>query len=560
VAACTCARAAQSYDDSELATLVRTLKVPARFAGCRAAFSVEKRSFTFQHCQSPQAETFWVIRDGERYVGVVPFEGFHGGTIYLLTHDPARAPKTLPMPTERWHIDTAIGHALRTDQSLPTKGWNGGEASTWTVGDGGRTLTLSRTYKGEVNKKEWEDKKQGFVDTANTFVLHVDPHLGYVVDATWNNHERPARQRSEYCSLHPPGLSNPWPGAEPGSHGVVCPTKAPGCVGYALNFLDAASLDPRLATCRDGGFVAFLNRITGWSPAMSLEGGSSTCGRCGVHQDMDLAVFWPEDLKPDADGLYRFTMRMRQCWLPPEVTEYVFRKMDVFKESEPRYVMLPLGRPVGFENQPYFNTEPVHGMLFPGRPVISTAEAHSGRKSLEVRGHAWPNRPQVVLRPGAHHRLTAWMKVVPATAEQKAALRARWESSVARDRKKHDQLAANLRKEGKEAEVPQRVESAYQEPGPAEGYVAAHYHEWTPHPYGKQWVEEHYSERVKEGTGWQRLQMEFTAPKWGPFIDVSFFCTNGGTAYLDDFEFARIDTAQAGRREESPSAKDGRRP
>jgi hypothetical protein len=40
----------------------------------------------------PAYRNLHVVKDGERHVAVMPFAGFHGGTLYLLTWDPALAP------------------------------------------------------------------------------------------------------------------------------------------------------------------------------------------------------------------------------------------------------------------------------------------------------------------------------------------------------------------------------------------------------------------------------------------------------------------------------------
>jgi hypothetical protein len=35
--------------------------------------------------------------------------------------------------------------------------------------------------------------------------------------------------------------------------------------------------------------------------------------------------------------------------------------------------------------------------------------------------------------------------------------------------------------------------------------------------------------------------LEFTTPKWGPFIDPRFICSNGGTALVDDFCLVEVE-------------------
>jgi hypothetical protein len=39
---------------------------------------------------------------------------------------------------------------------------------------------------------------------------------------------------------------------------------------------------------------------------------------------------------------------------------------------------------------------------------------------------------------------------------------------------------------------------------------------------------------------WQKVSLEFTAPKWGAFINI-VFVANACTAYMDDFSLTPID-------------------
>jgi len=528
----------------EVADLIKELKVPARYAGHRAQFSVEQREFTFEQMAGPEKQDFWVIKDGSRYVGLVPFNGFHGGTIYLLTHDPAQAPTELKMPMERWHIDTAIGNSLRTDAMLPTKDWGKGDVSEWKAGDGGATLTLVRKFKGVASPDKWEDSKRKNIniDTTNTFVLRVDPVLGYVVDATWDTANSPAPSKHQYCSLMPAGLSDPWPGKEPGTRVVTCPISSPGYIGHYENHAAIGMSGKPFGGlgCRTGGFAAYLNEKTGWSPALSLLTGTATYGICNVHADLDYLVPWPADLPADAEGMKRLKVQMRWGWLPPEITKHVWDKMELlFKDG--RTLIIAVGTTEDFENEPSSLLSGKRGMAFSGGganiPVVE-GDAHSGKKALQVRGLVWPNLPQLVLKPNTKYRMSAWIKVLPATEEQKAAMKAAWPKQVEAMRKTHEKKMARLKKEGKDAEVMEFKEPAYTETGPAEGYITGNFYEWTPH--SNQWVLEQATNKVKEGEGWKEAVLEFTTPKWGPFIDPRFVCSNGGTALVDDFLIAEV--------------------
>jgi hypothetical protein len=106
-------------------------------------------------------------------------------------------------------------------------------------------------------------------------------------------------------------------------------------------------------------------------------------------------------------------------------------------------------------------------------------------------------------------------------------------------RKAHEKMMERLKKEGKEAEIAPFLEPVFEEPGPAEGYLTGHYYEWSPH--SNQWVLRQETNRVKEGEGWKEAVLEFTTPKWGPFIDPRFICSNGGTALVDDFCLVEVE-------------------
>jgi hypothetical protein len=47
-------------------------------------------------------------------------------------------------------------------------------------------------------------------------------------------------------------------------------------------------------------------------------------------------------------------------------------------------------------------------------------------------------------------------------------------------------------------------------------------------------------QRTTDATGakeWERVELEFTTPKWDPFINI-VFRTEGCRAYMDDFRLA----------------------
>ncbi len=302
-----CAWACGLQATDEFAALLGKLAPPARFADHTPSFSVERRTFTFQARDGEWNWEFFVVKDGERYVGVMPLRGFHGGTFYLLTHDPARAPTELPMPAERWHIDTAIGYACRTDHFIPdvngSKVWNEQDTSTWTPSSDQTRLTLTRRFTGKHAFNKWEHrthKREIQVDHTGTFVLSCHPQLGYVFDCTWETGLEPGAPVGQYTSLMPPGMSNPWPDAGVCQRCAFTPAGSAGYEGWAMNgtCIDKAGGE---AVMRDGGFGVFLDRKSGWSNVMTLDGGDAELSICNVHADLDYCVKWPSDIEPDEE-------------------------------------------------------------------------------------------------------------------------------------------------------------------------------------------------------------------------------------------------------------------
>jgi len=471
----------------EVDELVAKLKPPARFADHKPDFSVAKQRFAFEHLKGPVEWDFWVIKDRDRHVAVIPLTGFHGGTIYLLDFNPETAPTELRMPTERWHIDTAIGSEMRTDAWIPDAAGETDATYEFTKSDG--TLTLTRRFRGttRINKWEHHPKYDEAIDTTGAFVFRCDPVFGYVVEGTWDTRVKPAPKTFEYVSLATAGRYSLWPGTETCFRTVSTPRDKPGYEGYYLNLASIGRA--KGFTCRNGGFAAFLNDETGWSPTMTLEGSTARFVVCNAHADLDFVMPWAEGSEDAAAGMKRRLHKHRMLALPPELTRHVWDKMDVAFQDQ-QAVQIRIGRPEGFEDQPLPLTTRVRGLTFVGGggPDITDRQAHSGKRSMVVKGKVWPNIPQLVLKPNATYRLEAWIKVADASSDD------------------------------------------------AKAYILGDLYEWSPH--SGEMV-------VKQKTGaatpgdWQKVSLEFTAPKWGPFINMVFIA-EGCTAYVDDFVFAEV--------------------
>ena len=81
--------------------------------------------------------------------------------------------------------------------------------------------------------------------------------------------------------------------------------------------------------------------------------------------------------------------------------------------------------------------------------------------------------------------------------------------------------------------------------GPLEAYITGHLYESSPHQ--NVWiVEQKMNSAGPGGDEWQKVSLEFTASKWGPFINIVFIA-NACTAYMDDFSLEPIGDEQVRR-------------
>jgi len=506
--------AADEVDD-----LVARLKPPARYRDHKPAFSVHKETFTFEHLNGPHEEPFWLVMDGDRYVAAMPLEGFHSGTIYVQDFRPDHAPKALDFPTERWHIDTAVGTELRTNNFIPEAEGATDATYDFTVADG--TLTLVRRYKGTTKFNRWahRTKEPVRVDAVNTIVFRCDPVLGYVVEATFDTWTDPPPKNYEYTSAATSGRYLLWPGQVTCHRHAITPPGG-GYKGYACNHGSTKPYGGRVG-CRDGGFVAFLNDETGWSPTTTIEGADARLIVCGAHTDHDFVVRWPEQPETRADGLKHNVMKHRILALPPELTRHVWDHTEVLGAGE-RKLMVRFGRLEDFEDQPL----PVDGRErgMPWGADLTEQEAHSGTKAVVVSGVSGHGDPQIALQPDTHYRLEAWMKVVAWTDAEKQEAVAKARAEIEKQRQK-----------GRDVPDFQGLE-------PPQAYLVGRYYEWTPH--SGQWIGEPLQTNVLEPGGpWQKVNVDFTTPKWGPFIDLKIVARNC-TAYVDDFQFVVVKEAE----------------
>jgi hypothetical protein len=495
------------------------LKPPARFEHYRPQWRVEKRSFTFQHFSKTETKAFTVIRDGDKAVGVM-----RSGDIMLLALHPTAASTNIHMPTERLHLDNLLGPSLPTWAFIKDVKSHGSIYET--TGD-----------KGQL-REGWEvsDKHLVFIrklalddySIEARFVFTVDPVFGYRIDAVRELQFHKPVPKDKYklgAGTFTPGCYVPWKDATIYNRTVYTPS-AGRMKGWANNLLCMDRCDAgNDFDWRDGGFIAYLTAPESWSACFTRQDGAGptkTLSICNAHNDFHIGLTVPE-LTEAKDGLYPYRYVHRLMGLPPELSAHVWNNMSLI-QSNATGLIIRIGETEDFEKQPVPLTEPARGLVWTsGEPKIVKGGAHSGEHSIQIKGRSWPNLPQISLRPNQRYRLEGWFKVTPFTAEEMTAAK---------------QADAKRREELKSKNKPLPPEIDWDNAQPA-AFIQGDYYEWSPHTGPM--VEKQSTTRATGKNGsWEHVVLDFTAPAWGPFINITFvadYCT----ALLDDFALRPIE-------------------
>jgi hypothetical protein len=530
--------------DDEIDALAARLDPPARFAGHRPAWRVETRTFAFRHLDKAapagdgriETKDHQVVFDGERVVALL-----RSGDILLIARTPDSAPTRLALPTERLHLDNLPGPSLPTHphvQSVKTHG------------------SIYAADGSELPPDRWEsdgtwlayvrERRSPELTVVCRYIFTVDPVYGYRIDA-----ERSLDSAAPFTTTRPakpPGAPTTEPGIQLGA-GTFCPgcyvpwdyaaiyhrtaytPSAGGIRGWANNLVTmdrCDDLDRRAFDWRDGGFIAYLPGPDGWSVCFTRrDGGGSTrkLSVCNAHNDFHITI-WSPPVTTGADGRHRLTYVHRLLSLPPELSRQVWTEVDLI-QREAKSIVIRLGRVEDFEAQPVPLTEPARGLVWTsGGPPLVAGAGRGGGTALLISGRQWPNLPQVSLIPGRRYRLQAWFKLLPWDAARVAAERER--DAVAR---------AKLAKEGKPLPAPVEWERLL-----PRAYVRGDFYEWS--PYADPMVVEQTTAPVATADGaWHESVLVFTAPQWGPNINLSFHAEDGD-ALLDDFALTPIAPAR----------------
>jgi hypothetical protein len=508
--ACAMPAAGDEIDD-----LVKKLNPPARFGGHRPQFHFREQTFTFQEPRGPIKRTWRLIMDGNRYVALL-----REGDIQLLARSPAAAPTVLRMPTGRYHLDNLLGPSLPTHAFIQKKvnytlqgRSNVNETDHFRFG--GKTMTLVRRYKGGGN------------EVLSQFALSVHPIFGYMIEGRTKVTFRkpPTTNRETTSGAFCPGCYVPWPNQWIFDRTVFCPGGTTEYRGWANNLLAMDRVDSKKEgfTWRDGGFIAYLNRKTGWSLCRTRDDGGpdATMSLRTAHNDFHIKIPFPDELAKDEAEREVYQSTHRMFCMPPELTKHVWDNMKLIPVGK-EAVIIRIGTKETFEDQPIALTEPVRGLVWTSNePKLTDRDSYSGKKSLIIKGTEWPNLPQVSLLPNRKYRLEAMFKVKNLTGEERL-----------EHRRQHDLKAARDRRAGQQVE-PYVALKKY-----AEAYITGHLYEWTPHD--KKWlVRQQTSVASGQNSDWQKVELEFTCPKWDAFINI-VFVVDSGWAYMDDFSLMRV--------------------
>jgi hypothetical protein len=133
-------------------------------------------------------------------------------------------------------------------------------------------------------------------------------------------------------------------------------------------------------------------------------------------------------------------------------------------------------------------------------------------------------------------------------------LKEREQQMRTRHEKDHDRLQESISKYEKEiadakakgktpkektvdrlAKAKQRLKEwkPFQDIGAQEAYIKGDFYEWSPHA-GPMLTRQRTNVATTGTEDWQKIELDFVSPAWGPFINIVFAADNC-TAYVDDF-------------------------
>ena len=521
----------------ELDELARRLGLRPQWYGYKAKLHYEQKTFEFPGPKGPTRQVLRVIQDGDKYVALVSDDH-----VQLLAFTPPMASARLSLREGRYHLDNLRGPTIETGAFLPdrkTRYRTRGPAVPQTDHFRGGGTKLSLVRAAHVGRTQ----------VLHQYDFYVHEVFGYMVEGSTtvtlrpSRSKRPTKPEVAVFSIFCPNSYVPWPTRWVYDCTVFCPGGSSGYLAWPNHSVAIARAGTAKEpfTLRDGGFVAYLDPQTGWSPCRTL---TDACPPATISVDqrnqVHLSVTLPEDLATDDANRPTYKATHRLFGLPPAVSQHLRQNMKMASLGAGG-VVLRVGQPEDFESQPVALAEPVRGLAWTGEaPALTTLEAHGGKKSLVLRG-TWPvNDPaisfhpdacEVPLRPNAKYRLEAWLRVEGMTPEQRRAYREAYDDMAAKLQAENAKITDEKRKK--------RIPSYHAPKQYAEAYLTGHLYETTPKE--GRWAVRQLTNVVNSSKiEWQQVALEFTTPAWDPYIYISFV-VDSGHAFLDDFCLKRID-------------------
>ena len=504
----------------EMDDLVRKLGIRARWHGYTPNFHHTQQTFTFEEPGGPKKRTWRLIKDGPRFVALLPDDH-----IQMLGFTVGTAPTALNMPG-RYLLDTCYGPTLGTQTLIPRTvvyqpdGSNNiSRSDSFAVG--GSKITLIRV------------SPRSRVLVIKKYAITVDEHLGYMVtgdiEVTFRKPDPSAREYT--TDLECGGSFQPWPGENVYDTTVLTPGDANDVQAYANNTAAMAKIAAAgPIPLRDGGFVAWLNRENSWSPCRSFSGIGSDANMTldPASNTLHLRIPIPPEINNDPNGIRRtWRFQERLFTLPPELVAHLRKSAKPVLPSGGGLV-LRVGQPESFEDQPLAFSKPVRGLAWRdpnAAPKLMTTRAASGTQCLPIDGKAEVNVPwvavtpdiqRVCLKPNSKYVIEAMMKARDLSTEDRRGYRQAYD--VMADK----MLDAN--------QTPPDFVPLYPH---AEAYIIAEL-------YGSADLSLSPARREKttvakaDNPAWQKVTLELTTPEYYTYLKLSFVC-HSGTAMLDNF-------------------------
>jgi len=470
----------------EMEALLETHEAAIAWSRHKPEFSIEKRLITFQSPEGPFQQVVYFIKDHGRYIanyvpGKRPLID-----IYASTFKQAR--DTIAMPPH-YHNTTFFGTRLTT--VLWYDKWEAtGDLHHYHWKNYGDSLVLTE-------RQEWTQKTIG--ENTNRFCFKYHPQTGYVIDERMHFTLNDPEGIKELVNLLAVDQSNVFPGKAKWDYNIYTPCGSDTFVRFASNLIAADLSDNKGICIRNNGFYALADSGS-FSPVLIRHGDATFKNRtCNVWIDTHNKIEIPEKAK--AQPFFEKNLRFVYTSMPPAVSDYLINHTHLQRFEGMERVIIKIGQPETFEQQPYPATTLLRGLskgYWEKDFVIDDQIAYEGNHSLKVPGIPptdtadfytnFITTPQVHLQPNSTYRLECMVKV-----------------------------------KGKRTKAYISGDTGYISP-----------HEKNPQRKRK-------TPAIK-GSGWQKVQMDIQTPNYDPYIDIRFMVLGPGNAWFDNFILKKVNS------------------